>query len=298
MKNLYQIIHIVGAVQGIFLFLLLVMRKENKTANKILAFLILLVSINLTASFFHTNNDLIMDLPAINRSDAFIFIYGPLLAGYAMFLTGYRRKVTLLQVLQLIPGLCLLFLLLVNRYDIGGLALQSLWDESEPVALRLWFVIHFGALLDMLLYAAYGLNLVYRYDSKLKTFFSNAGRIYLHWLRILLVSIVFICFAALVQFLVFGFGNTEGPLQWVISTATVILVFVIGYYTNRQPDILKDLGFITPGLSITPVAVEPPRPPSPARDCPFSRKSPNRLPRQSMRGTDLVKSMKKAFSIS
>lgn len=247
MKNAYQIIHIVGAMQGLFLFLLLVLRKENKIANKLLAILMLLLSIHLTTSFLHTNNDAIIDLPAINRSDAFILAYGPLLLLYTLFLTGRREKLSLKQALPFLPALAMFALwalcgIFGEDLHYGGYS--RLWDETDPLILRFWFLFHFTSLIHLFGYLTYSILTIYRYNTKLKTYFSNMARIYLLWLSTLLVSITVICLAAIVQFVLFSFGNTEGPLQWFISGTIVVLVFVIGYFTNRQPDILKDLQFM------------------------------------------------------
>jgi AraC-like DNA-binding protein len=43
------------------------------------------------------------------------------------------------------------------------------------------------------------------------------------------------------QFLLNSFHDPEGVLQWIISITIVLLVFIMGYFTNKQPDILEDL---------------------------------------------------------
>src|SRR5690554_3799499 len=92
MKTIFQIIHIIGSTQGLFIFFLLVSRKQNKMANKVLAVLVLLVSINLAIPFFHLNLKDKYDFYRNARMDMFVFFYGPLIAYYTLFLTGFRKK--------------------------------------------------------------------------------------------------------------------------------------------------------------------------------------------------------------
>lgn len=241
MKNTYQIIHIIGSMQGLFLFLLLVTRKENKLANKVLAFLIFLIMIHLATSFFHTNNDAINDLMAIGRSDMFIFFYGPLIAFYTLFLTGFSEKLKPGYFFHLSPAIVLLLILILSYIYWGNPIYLQIWEENNPYSLRLWYIIHSSALTHLFSYLIYGLIVVNKYKKQLSSYFSQCGRIRLLWLQILLSSMIFISFFAIIQFLINSFHDPEGILQWIISITTVLLVFIMGYFTNRQPDILEDL---------------------------------------------------------
>lgn len=240
MKNIYQIIHIIGSIQGLFLFILLVMRKENKLANKILAFLLFMITLHLATAFFHTNNDRINDLLAIGRSDMFIFFYGPLIAFYTLFLTGFRQKPRPGHFFHLTPAIVLLLLVLSSIFGTDTSPFQ-LWEENNPYLLRLWYVIHLSALIHLFSYLIYGVIVVYKYKKQLSSYFSNSGKVRLLWLELLLSGMMFISFFAILQFFINLFHDPEGILQWIISLSIVLLVFIMGYFTNKQPDILDDL---------------------------------------------------------
>jgi AraC-like DNA-binding protein/glycerol uptake facilitator-like aquaporin len=241
MKNLYQIIQIIGSMQGLFLFILLITRKENKLANKVLAVLIFLVTASLAASFVHTDNDQINDFVAITRSDMFIFSYGPLIVYYTMFLTGFKEKLKPSYFLHLCPSIILLTILALYYSYLGDWLFAPIWDESNPAALRLWATIHSLALLHLLSYVIYGIAIVNKYKKHLSGYFSHTGKIYLSWLRMLLSSILIICSLSIFQFCLHSFKDSEGILQWIISIAIILLIFLMGYFTNVQPDILNDL---------------------------------------------------------
>ena len=84
--------------------------------------------------------------------------------------------------------------------------------------------------------------MVFQYKKRLPIYFSQSGRIYLPWLLIILGGILFIVLIAILQFNLHTFFDPEGFLQWVISISVVLLVFIMGYFTFTQPDILQDLG--------------------------------------------------------
>lgn len=241
MKNSYQIIQIIGAMQGLFLFILLIMRKENKLANKVLAVLIFLVTASLAASFIHTDNDQINDFIAITRSDMFIFSYGPLLAYYTLFLTGFKEKLKPIYFLHLSPAIILFALLVLYYSYLGDLLFAPIWNKSSSVAICLWLIIHSLALLHLLSYVIYGIAAVNKYKKHLSAYFSQSGKIYLSWLRMLLWGILAICSITILQFCLHSFKDSEGILQWIISISIILLIFLMGYFTNVQPDILKYL---------------------------------------------------------
>ncbi len=249
MKNAFQITHIIGAMQGLFLFLVLVMRKENKLPNKILGVLMLLISLNLGAAFIHTNNNEIIDLMAIGRSDMFILSYGPLLMLYALYLTGFKKKFKPKQLLHLLPAIIMLVVLILGSREIEIFPLINIGDVGDSITLKIWYIIHPSVLIHMLLYLLYGLKTVNQYKKQLSSYFSQSGKIYLLWLRILMISITCACVLAIIHFLIYSFGDAEGVLQWIISGSIVTLIFVMGYFTNTQPDILKDLNEMDKVLS-------------------------------------------------
>lgn len=241
MKNLFQIIHIIGAIQGLFLFFLLMIRKENKLANKLLAVFVLLLTIHLTTSFMHTNNDSIVDLQAFNRSDMFVLFYGPLIAFYTASLTGIKQRLNPKNIIHLLPGMIMIVLLLISYIFNKNKLFYDIWNSESHITLRVWYIIHTLTLIHLFIYLVYGLIIIHMYKGKLKSFFSQSGRIYLVWLRWLLGSTLFIWAIGGIQFYFNSFGNSEGVLQWIISLSAVLTVYAIAYFTIKQPDILCDL---------------------------------------------------------
>lgn len=241
MKNSYQIIQIIGSMQGLFLFILLIMRKENKLANKVLAVLIFSISTCLAASFLHTDNDQINDFIAFIRSDMFIFSFGPLIAYYTLFLTGLKEKLKPAYFLHLCPSIILLAILALYYSFLGDWLFIAIWDERNPTALPLWTTVHSFALLHLLSYVIYGIAAVNKYKRHLSGYFSHTGKIYLSWLKMLLWGILIICSVSILQFCLHSFKESEGILQWIISISIILLIFLMGYFTNVQPDILKDV---------------------------------------------------------
>jgi len=239
-KDIFQIVHFVGSVQGLFIFLLLVTRKQNKMANKFLAALIFLVTVNLAIPFFHLNISTKYDFFRNARMDMFIFFYGPLIAFYTSFLTGFRNKVRKRDYFHLCPALLLLFIQVLSYADISSI-FDPIWVENSPFALKVWYIIHATALIHLLAYLIYSLRVVYRYKKQLPAYFSQQGRIYLLWLRVILLSIIFICLLAMLNFFIYRFTEPEGILQLIVGTSVVILVYVMGYFTYKQPDILEEL---------------------------------------------------------
>ena len=251
MKNMFQIIHGIGSIQGLFLFFLLIMRKENKIANKVIAFLVLLFSINMATSFLHTNEVAVCDLVAIHRSDMFVFFYGPLILLYTLFLVGFRKKMQFKDLLHFVPAITLFLLLCLYFFYFRNIDSILLWDSSNSLILRIWYIIHGASLIHLLIYLLCAIKTIKDYKKLLNTYFSETKKIYLKWLQILLHFLMLIWILALLQFAFNSLNDSEGIISWMVSTVAVILIFTIGYFTYFQPDILNDLEEMIQSIQIS-----------------------------------------------
>ena len=93
LSNLWTVIILVGALQGFILSLfLLVNKKGNRSANKILAFFIVSISVDVFVSYLYLS-DTVTRLPHfVAVSEPLYTTFGPLLYLYTRFLTDLKFK--------------------------------------------------------------------------------------------------------------------------------------------------------------------------------------------------------------
>ena len=230
-----------GAVQGFFLALVLLgIKKGIRTANRILAGILVVFSIDLVEGFLSATYAFTKAPYLIGVNWPLAFLYGPLIYFYVKALTGSMRYELRWKLFAHFIPTTLLYLYLIPFY---------LADPAFKV--RSWFVengslMNYTALADPILfvlivqiagYLVLSLRLLAFHSKSVQQNFSTIEAINLKWLRNLIVSFigllcVYIFYAVFSQF--FGLYK-EG--EYLFHLITAILIYVLGYRGIQQPEL-------------------------------------------------------------
>lgn len=91
-KEIIPYIFAIGAAQGILLSLFLFKKKENQTANRLLAITMLLFALDLILEIMAVTED-IKKIPAlIGLMQALPYLYGPAIYLYVLFITHGKKR--------------------------------------------------------------------------------------------------------------------------------------------------------------------------------------------------------------
>lgn len=223
--NVFSIIYLLGAVQGILLVFVLAFRKTNIQSNRVLALLLGLFSINLlnlAAREYMPGNFSLLTAP-------FSLIYGPLLWLYVSFLTKrIENTIRPITLLHFLPFILVMFL-------------YSPVSPIKPSNLKL--SILFFQIIQYASYLSASLIILHRYESSIRDFFSDVEAKTLRWLRIMItidyVSLIIVSVLLFLHILnIYDISHS-----YAVSRVTFILsslcIYVIGYFSMQQPDIIN-----------------------------------------------------------
>ena len=235
-----------GAAQGFFLSLLLLSYpKGNKIANRILAFHLILFSLSISIPELIIHFPLRF-APLIGSTFPLMFLFGPSIYFYTALLTQQRVRFVLKDAWHLGPSL-LSFLLLIPFYlQSTGKKLNILStfeSNGPPIGLSItWGLECFHVIVYLLLTIVTLKN----YQGEVRSSFSSLEKINLKWLKNLILGniAVWTIYSMIFLVMVFNFSpNLYFISYYAFGMAVSILVYSIGYFGLRQPEIFASATF-------------------------------------------------------
>ncbi len=235
-----------GTAQGIFLSIVLFSARErNKTANRYLACLLIVLALGLLDGFF-TETNYYMLLPALIGVEwPANFLYGPFIYFYVSSLVRQTRKIPARKVLpHLIPcaalSLYLLPLYLTNSREkavwwslTGGSVKADTIRDVDPVIVLV--------IIQMLIYLAFSLRLIATYTTAIKQNYSSLDKIRLSWLRNLILVFISLCCMYVFFTILSPFYGVYREAGFFLHLSCVVVIFVMGYRGIGQPQIFAGM---------------------------------------------------------
>lgn len=249
---LMMVVLLLGVTQGLFLTLLLVTKPVNKSANKLLAFLIISYSTFIVEQAL-SGTQLTQQYPhLIGLATGVVFLQGPLHYLYARALINPRVTPPGELLLHLAPfGTYHLYFLFPFYLTSGPEKLAFMQSISENGLTPALKVTSWGVLLQGLIYMTITLQLLQKHARTIKERFSSIEEINLNWLR----TITVLTLAIWILGVVIESLQTSGlaaPVRATMPISITILIYVMGYLGLRQPEIFSD----TPELPPDPAPEE------------------------------------------
>ena len=175
--NIWAVIILFGAAQGLFLSIYLFTRSENRNANKWLAFLLTTISLHLF-EYGANISGITLQYPFLIASTyPLLFCFGPFYFIYCRYLLDKNYKVSIKSMLHFIPAV-LVLLMMLPFYTMPVSQKISFLENLEvngnlkiPVEQLVFMAIHV-AQTAIYIYAAY--KFIARKEQELKEFSSDA----------------------------------------------------------------------------------------------------------------------------
>lgn len=241
---MFALLFALGAGQGVFLFALLVSRRENRTANRFLAAVMLMMVVDLAMAAFHLAGFETRAPHIIGSDFAVSFLYGPLLYFYVRALTRPESVVRARDALHLLP------------FVIAVLAAVPFY--ALPAGEKLLFIENGGALetagylgtvahlkfASAFVYVVLVLRTLHVHRQTLQARPSHLGKSDFVWLRnvvrgaLALVVVAFVIYGLRsgASDVVIGF-DTELVHDHITLLAVTLFIYGIGFLGLRQQDI-------------------------------------------------------------
>jgi len=237
--NFMTAISILGAAQGIFLAGILLFRKSNTIANRVLAVTMFAFSISIFSVAYYAH-ELYRDFPHfIGVTSYFPFLYGPLLFLYARIIISGKNIFKRKYFLHFIPFF--LFVLYTVPFYCRSGTYKIYFMEQLGQNLRLdILIIDRLKVIHGLVYVFFTIKLVQQHRNNLKNSFSNIDRINLAWLKNLTIVIVGVWgLVAIMHALEISGIHLYKNIDSMISITMAVAIYAIGYLGLRQPEIFS-----------------------------------------------------------
>lgn len=254
-----HIVVLLGAVQGLLLASVLVVRRRNRTANRVLAVAMVAFTIHLMASVYYAAGLVPVFPHFFGAAYLMPFLYGPIVYLYAVTASDRSRRLTRWDALHFAPFVLALVAALPVYLMSGPDKIafyQALQRGYRPLLIR---VLDPLKLLSGVIYATITLLFLKRHRARIKDSYSSLGHVNLRWLVRLAVAgagiwalAVALQLTQLLQVGALAHGDD------FVTLAIALLVYGIGYMALRQPEIFR---FETAEY---PVVAAPPADPPPA----------------------------------
>ncbi|MGN8034787.1 helix-turn-helix domain-containing protein [Chitinophaga sp. 22321] len=222
----WRVVYMGGVFISLFLFVMLISKRQKSTADKILSTWLFFAVIHQALIGWYASNKM-SDMPAlIGWELPFPFLHGPFLYLYILFLTGQQRQ-GWRSILHFVPAVLVAIIL---APVLGSMSVPEKLGAIAPVrfeALFQWMVR--GIIVSGVVYVVLSLVLLRRHKQNVAVQFSNTDKITLNWLRYLIGGMGVI-------WVVVIFFESAQSLYVVVA----LFIFFIGYFGIRQVGIFSN----------------------------------------------------------
>jgi len=232
-----EIFTYLGIAQGLVIAILLITTKrKNKSANTLLALLLVLACFMLVAKAFSSYNNTNY-IRWVTFSDIAIFLFGPLSYQYVKRLTNKTLKQFSLTFIHFVPAITYLIFLLTMLQ----LSNKQFFELNQEGGFALvFFYIEVLALLFNFNYWILSRNQVHKYlqnEKRELSFIQPIGR----FLMLMLYTVLALLVLWLISAISISFFRISIPFfnYSTIWIAIPIVIYIIGFYAMFQPEIFK-----------------------------------------------------------
>lgn len=170
---------------------------------------------------------------------AFPFLYGPIFFIYAKLLSSKPDKFEIKSLLHFIPFLLVvLYGFLFVYLKSSEFKISLFGGGSENVLPGLGLISYLKPVHGML-YVFLTINVVKIYNEKIRNSYSNIERINLNWLRYLTTGLSIVWGIVVISYIINEISANFIEMDFLIYTSASILIYSIGYFSLRQPQIFE-----------------------------------------------------------
>ena len=244
--NIWAIIILFGAAQGLFLSVYLFSKRENRAANKWLAFLLTVISLHLI-EYAADITGITLQYPIfIAITYPLLFCMGPFYYLYCRYLLDKSYQTTFKTVLHFLPSLIVL-LLMMPFYSMPAeqkINLLSGLAQDGIMKIPTGQLVFMGAhVVQTVAYIFASYKFIHKKEKELKDLSSEVFVVKkLEWLNAfsLYFSIYFLLYFIVVVLLTF-INSYQVQVDYLLLLITSISIYAIGYSAISNPEIFKAL---------------------------------------------------------
>jgi AraC-like DNA-binding protein len=236
-RDIAAYIFLIGAAQGILLSFFLFRKKENSSANKFLAALMLIFAFDLVYGVYYLTGAYLKYPEYIGASQTLPYLYGPAIFIYVYMLSRSKEKIPRKLFIHFLPFLLMQIYGVFFVYFESSVFKLSLVDFNSPTPLIIEII---GNLIPLhgVTYVVFAVLEAKRYNRRIKNNFSNIDKINLRWLLHFVYGAAIVWSVVVVSYLlnyIYGDEFQGGILIYIVIS---ILLYSLGIKSLRQPEVV------------------------------------------------------------
>lgn len=239
-----DIIFLLGAIQAFFFGVLLLDSGKNRLPPRLLLLFFCIIGLVLFEHYLFQKK-IIFEYPhLLGLTYTFPIILGPILFFYTKSLVNENNAISFRNILlHAIPFLFIATFLIYDFYFLSPQEKLIYYEkETQGETSAFIYIAEFFINFSIPFYSIVSLLLLKKHLKQIKQSYSNTKNIDLHWLKIVLICMVFVSFVSVLMGLLsdyFNFISFEDGDNLMYITLTVIIYF-LGYYGIKQKPILSN----------------------------------------------------------
>ena len=239
--DIWSVLILFGALLGIYLSLMLLLKKDNKGANRIFAFIVLIFTFHLIETALWVTG-LIRIFPHLGKTSyPFLFLMGPLLLFHVQALKG-NSQFHWRKVLHLVPAVAILIWMVPYYMLDASVKLREMdpepWGSEVTFQLQNYTVGAFFYLYNItyIILSYRNLNNLIKTNS-----LSRKKQLRLKWFNKVIVSYaLFICSCLIFYFVAALKGGYPLYYDYIHLLLMALMINVVGYFAINQPVLFMD----------------------------------------------------------
>jgi AraC-like DNA-binding protein len=247
MTDLFVMLYLLAALQGLLLSAFLFTRKANHAANLVLAAATVALSVELATVAYYANGWYRVFPHAMGISYPFPFLYGPLFFLYARLMAKKQERFRAIDLLHFAPVVFIYILIAPALFYSGEEKIIFLENMIREIHDPMYDVFERLIPVQGVIYTILTVRTVAEYNRSIKDAYSDIERINLNWLKYISLGMIIIW--TIVALLALGKVLAIQPdrADAILNTPLAVLIYAIGYMGLKQPEIFLDPATNAPG---------------------------------------------------
>lgn len=240
MREAFEIIYLLAALQGLLLSGVLFSKKENRTANRVLGIATLALSLELATVVYYAKGWFKILPHAMGFTYPLPTLYGPLFYLYSKLISNKERQLRSTDFLHFTPIVIIFCITLPIFFYSAEEKIAFLDNMIHGVHHPIFSFFDFFVSIQGIVYTILSLRVVAEYNKRIKDTFSSIDLINLNWLKYLNLAGAIIWSIVALGLVAHWVGWYFAGFNAMLNIPLSILIYLIGYMGLKQPEIFLD----------------------------------------------------------